>query len=286
MKQLETWTLANGVQIPCVGFGTYKAARGGDEKVLQTAIEVGYRYLDTASFYENEELVGRAIRESGIARNEFVVASKAWKTQMGYRNTLQAFEESMDKLQLDYLDVYLIHWPRPDLECTNWEQLDLESWRALEELYAKGLVRAIGVSNFLPHHLEPLLKQAAVMPMIDQIEFHPGYNQLETVEYCQQRGIVMQGWSPLGRVRMLSNPLLVEIAARYQVSVVQLCLRYAYQHRVMPLPKSSSRERMEQNLDVFGFCISEQDMQAIDTMPRSGWSGEHPDCARVAAMYE
>ena len=196
---------------------------------------------------------------------------------MGYEQAKAAFARTLERLKTDYLDLYLIHWPRPDAEYADWKQLDLETWRALEELYRMGKVRAIGVSNFLPQHIENLLQNSTVKPMVNQIEFHPGYAQEATVRYCQSHGIQVQAWSPMGRARVLNDALVQELAAKYSVSAAQICLRYAVQRGVIPLPKASSRQRMEQNQDLFRFAIAQEDMFRLDTMPQTGWSGLHPD---------
>lgn len=275
------YELANGVKIPCMGYGTYKAAEGNNESIIKTAIEAGYRYFDTASFYDTEETLGRAIHESGIPREEFFLTSKAWKTEMGYEEVKKTFAQTLEKLGTDYLDMYLIHWPLPNPEYKDWKELDVETWRGLEELYKAGKVKAIGVSNFLLHHLENLIQNCEIMPMADQIEFHPGFTQEATVRYCQEKGIYVQAWSPLGRKRVLEHPLLVGLAEKYNKSAAQICLRYEIQRQVIPLPKASTKERMVQNYQVFDFEIEKEDMYRIDSMQPAGWSGEHPDFPRV-----
>ena len=271
----HTFTLNNGVVLPAVGFGTYKADQGG-EQVLRDALAAGYRYFDTASYYGNEELIGQVLQESGIPRSQLMLASKVWKTDMGYRQALDAFDASLRRLKTDYLDLYLIHWPRPDMTA-DWRQLDLDTWKALEELYDAGKVRAIGVSNFLPHHLQNLLEHCRIIPAVDQVELHPGYSQEGVRALCQAHNILVQAWSPIGRARMLGDPLLVELAARYGVSPARLCLRFALQLGVLPFPKSSAPQRMAENLDLFSFEISPQDMETILAMPQTGWSGLDPD---------
>ena len=201
---------------------------------------------------------------------------------MGYENALAAFDRSCTRLGTDYLDLYLIHWPRPDDLSAEWRQLDRETWRALEDLYRAGRVRAIGVSNFLPHHLRSLMETAEIAPMVNQIEFHPGYPQLHNIAFCKAHGILPEAWSPLGRTRVLQDERLAAIAAPYGKSTAQLCLRFALQCGVVPLPKSSSPARMAANLDVFDFVISDEDMDRILTLPQFGWSGLHPDYPRAA----
>lgn len=277
----RTYTLNNGVKIPIVGFGTYKAADGKSADVIKKAIESGYRYFDTASFYGTEAYLAEAIRQSGLPRKDFFITSKLWKSEMGYKNARDAFRRTLENLDTDYLDLYLIHWPLPEPGYENWKELDRETWRALEELYAEGKVRAIGLSNFLPHHTDNILTGCTVRPAVDQIEYHPGYSQEATVQYCKENGILVQAWSPIGRSRVLENPLVCELAAKYQVSLAQICLKFAVQRGIIPLPKSSSPERMKQNMDLFSFEMDQEDIWRLATMPQSGWSGEHPDQERV-----
>ena len=273
---MEHFTLSNGVAIPAVGFGTWKAAETDGVAVLSEAIRAGYRHIDTASFYGTEESVGKAVAQSGVARGELFITTKAWKTEMGYDNILRAFDKSCQMMGLDYVDLYLIHWPLPSPDYTDWRALDRDSWKAVERIYEQGGARAIGVSNFLVHHLENLLSGCNIAPMADQVEFHPGYTQWDTVEFAQKHGIQMEAWSPLGRQRLAQEPLLNQLAEKYGVSLAQLCLKFALQCNVIPLPKSANPERMRQNL-ALDFTISDEDMGRIHAMPLAGWSGQHPD---------
>lgn len=273
----DCFKLNNDMKIPCVGFGTYKAAEGNNVEVLKTAIEAEYRYFDTASFYQTEDFLGQAIRESNLPREDFFLVSKMWKDEMGYQQTKDALEKSLKRLGTDYLDIYLIHWPRPSADCENWKELDLETWRAMEELQKEGKIRGLGLSNFLPHHIKNILENGTVKPVVNQLELHPGYMQQAAVQYCKEHGIQMQAWSPIGRRRILEDGLILELAGKYQVSPAQLCLRFLLQNDIIPLPKSSSMERMKQNMDLFHFEISEEDVSRLATMPQAGWSGEHPD---------
>lgn len=281
LNKTEHYILNNGVEIPAIAFGTYKVADGKSADVIRAAIEAGYRYFDTASFYGTETYLAQAVRESGISRDEIFIASKLWKTEMGYENVKYAFECSLDKLNTDYLDLYLIHWPLPDPEYKDWKQLDKETWRAMEELYQAGKVRAIGLSNFLPHHIDNILEDCTVRPAVDQIEYHPGYSQEAAVQYCKERNILVQAWSPIGRQRVLEEPLVLELAEKYAVSPAQICLKFAVQRGIIPLPKSSSVERMKENLDLYSFEMEREDIWRLATMPQAGWSGEHPDRERV-----
>lgn len=273
---MEKFTLSNGVEIPAVGYGTYLTSEK-DDGTVAAALAAGYRHFDTASFYDTEQALGDALKAASVPREELFLTSKLWKDEMGYENALAAFERSLQKLGTDYLDLYLIHWPRTDDLTAEWRQLDRDTWRALEELYRAGRVRAIGVSNFLPHHLRNLMETAEIAPMVNQIEFHPGYPQTWNVEFCKAHGILPEAWSPLGRTRVLQDERLAGIAAKYGKTVAQLCVRFALQCGVVPLPKSSSPARMQANLDVFDFVISDEDMDRILTLPQFGWSGLHPD---------
>ena len=273
---MEKFTLSNGVEVPAVGYGTYLTSEK-DDGTVAAALEAGYRHFDTASFYGTEQALGEALKAAGVPREELFLTSKLWKDEMGYENALAAFERSLQKLGSDYLDLYLIHWPRTDDLTAEWRQLDRDTWRALEELYRAGRVRSIGVSNFLPHHLRNLMETAEIAPMVNQIEFHPGYPQTWNVEFCKAHGILPEAWSPFGRTRVLQDERLAGIAAKYGKTVAQLCVRFALQCGVVPLPKSSSPARMQANLDVFDFVISDEDMDRILTLPQFGWSGLHPD---------
>ena len=275
------FVLRNGVQMPSVGYGTYKTTDNKDEQLISMALEAGYRLLDTAAFYGNEEFIGNAIRKSKIPREELFLTSKVWKTELGYEKTMKSFAQSLLRLGTEYLDLFLIHWPRPDLETKNWEKLVQESWKALEDLYQQGKIKSIGVSNFLPHHLEVLKETAQVLPMVDQLELHVGYMQEAAVQYCKENGIQVQAWSPLGRRRVLEEPMVLQMAQKYGVSPAQLLLKFLLQQGIAVIPKASSFERMKQNLVDLKFEISFCDLSMLRSLPQCGWSGEHPDLERV-----
>ncbi|MBQ5584481.1 MAG: aldo/keto reductase, partial [Ruminiclostridium sp.] len=251
MTLQDTCTLRNGVTIPRLGFGTYKTPEG---EVVETsvlaALEAGYRHIDTAAFYGNEVGVGRAIRKSGIPREEIFVTTKVWNTERGYEKAKASILASLDRLGLDYVDLCLIHWPAIPKQFDNWEEINLDTWRAFTELHRLGKVRAIGVSNFKPRHLEALMK-TEVKPMVNQIECHPGQPQKETIAYCQTNGILVEAWSPMGRGKLLDHPLLVEMAGKYGVSVAQLCIRWCLQRGIVPLPKSVTPDRIRENARVY-----------------------------------
>ena len=272
----DTFTLHNGVKIPCLGFGTWQATEEAGVAAAQEAIKAGYRLFDSAAAYGTEANVGTAIRASGLDRKDFFVTSKVWNDDRGYETTLAAFERTLENFGLDYLDLYLIHWPASARRFENWEEINLETWRAMTELYKAGRIRAIGVSNFLPHHLRALM-ETEVPPMVDQIEYHPGQTQQETVDYCKANHIVVEAWSPLGTGEMLKNPQLNQIAASYGRSAAQLCLRWCLQNGVLPIAKSVTPARIRQNGQIFDFSLSEADMAAINAMPYFGGSPYHPD---------
>ena len=272
----KAFTLPNGTEIPAVGFGSYLSTKNGTQTVLD-ALNAGYRYIDTAKFYGNEAEIGDAIAQSGIPREEIFLCSKVWPTDLGRDNTLSSFEESCRKLKTDYLDMYLIHWPKNEADDPDWLGKVRQSWNAMEELYTRGKIRVIGLSNFLPHHIRPLLETARIRPMIDQLELHAGYMQEYALSYLREQGILPQAWSPLGRAKLLNDPEITKIAAKYGCSAAKLLLRYLNQRGIPVIPKASSRERMLENLDIFGLTISADDMSYLSCLPERGWSGEHPD---------
>ena len=278
----DTYTLANDVQIPCIGFGTWQTPDGEIAiNSVKAALKAGYRHIDTAACYGNEASVGQAIKESGVPREEIFVTSKVWNTERGYEKTLAAFETTMAKLDLDYVDLYLIHWPAAANQFENWKEINAQTWRALEELYIKGKVKAIGVSNFLPHHLEALLEGAKVVPMVNQIEYHPGFMQAESVAFCKAHNILVEAWSPLGTGNVLNNETLIMMAQKYSKTVAQICIRWVLQHGLLPLPKSITESRIIENTEVFDFELKEEDMAIIDAIPFCGGAGINPDAINL-----
>ncbi|WP_026038882.1 aldo/keto reductase [Myroides injenensis] len=275
---MMNYKLSNGVLVPKIGFGTWKLAEGDETvKTVLTALEVGYRHIDTAYFYKNEVSIGKALSETDIDRKDIFLTTKLWNADRGYDQTLKAFEISLNNLEVDYIDLYLIHWPAAAHQFEDWQQINSETWKAFEYLYNKGLVRAIGISNFQKHHLEPLIATADIKPMVNQLEFHPGFLQEDIINYCEKEDILVEAWSPLGRGNVLDNMELQRIAAKYNVSVAQLCLRWIIQKGHLPIPKSSSIERMKNNLNIFNFNIEDSDVVAIDNLPYIGGSGQNPD---------
>lgn len=275
----DSYVLSNGVKIPCVGFGTWKLSNDQQSvDTIKTAIDCGYRHIDTAFAYNNEAAVGKAVRECGLKRNELFVTSKLDNPDHGYEKTLKEFDMTMNNLGLDYLDLYLIHWPRPIMYHDNWKQVNEGTWRAFEELYNSGKIKAIGVSNFLEHHIDALLETAKIAPMVDQLELHPQYVQREAVNYCKDHRMIVEAWSPLIKGQM-SHPLLVELAKRHNKSVAQLLLRWSIQHGFLPLPKASTKERMLENANIFDFELSSDEIEELKELEAFGLTGHHPDNA-------
>lgn len=280
MEKKDYFVLNNGVHIPSLGFGTWELPEEEAETVIAWAVKAGYRHIDTAASYRNEKGVGRAVRNSGLKREELFVTSKLWNKHRGYEKTKKAFDSSLKALGLEYLDLYLIHWPAVEKQFSNWEEINAETWRAMEELYEEGKIRAIGLSNFLPKHIDALLKTAKIMPMVDQIEFHPGFAQIECLEYCKAHQIVTEAWSPLGRGDVLKNESLAKLSEKYHKSPAQLCIRWVMQYGALPLPKSVHENRIMENIDVFDFTISPEDMAIIDKIPYCGGLGLNPETVR------
>lgn len=278
MKNLNSYfTLSNGYKIPVVGFGTWQSSEGEIAyNAVSEALKSGYTHIDTAAAYGNEVSVGRAVKDSGRAREEIFITSKLWNTNRGYDTTLAAAEKTCRKLGVYYLDLYLIHWPAVKKQFDNWDKVNLDTWRAITRLYKEGVFRAIGVSNFMPHHLNSLM-ETEIPPMVNQIEYHPGFMQKYTVDYCKKHNILVEAWSPLGTGRMLNNEVLKEIAEKYGRSVAQICIRWALQNGALPLPKSVTPGRIAENINVFDFEISDNDMAIINKLPDFGSSGFNPD---------
>lgn len=268
-KVTDCYTLVNGVKIPCVGYGTFKMANDADTAdAICAALAAGYRHIDTAQTYGNEESVGKALKKCGLPREDIFLTSKLGNNDHGYEATHKAFGNTLKALGTDYLDLYLIHWPNPVASRENWVEANTGSWKAMEELYQDGKIRAIGVSNFFPRHFTPLFDTAKVLPMVNQISLSPGQAQKELCDYSREKGMLLEAYSPLGQGSMLKNPVLQEIAAKYGKSVAQICVRWSLQMGFLPLPKSSHPERIAGNMEVFDFEISTEDMAVITNLPR------------------
>lgn len=271
--------LNDGREIPTIGYGTWLTPAAEAHVRVRQAIEAGYRHIDCAAVYDNEPQVGQGIRESNIPRSELFVTSKVWNTHRGFDQVLRAFEKTITDLRADYLDLYLVHWPANETQYPSdaWRHLNAATWRAMERLHDEGAAKSIGVSNFLPHHLDALALTANIPPAVNQIEFHPGYYQSDLVQYCFANSIAVEAWSPLGSGRILNDKTLADIANHYNRTIAQLCIRWVLQHGIIALPKSLNPARMQQNLSVDDFVISDNHMRQIDQLPEMGYSGSHPD---------
>lgn len=276
---METYTLADGLQLPKVGFGTYKLNGASGVNAMVSALNVGYRLLDTAYNYENEGAVGEAIHRSGIPRADILVSSKLPGRHQHYQEALQTIQESLYRANLDYFDLYLIHWPNPK------EGLYVEAWQALIDAQKFGLIRSIGVSNFLPEHIDKLQKETGVLPVINQVELHPFFNQQTQIDYDRAHHILTEAWSPLGRAsanNVLKNPVINELAEKYHRGPGQIILRWHIQRGVLPIPKSTHVSRQEENFNLFDFTIDDADMAKINalTRPDGRYNNQDP------AVYE
>jgi diketogulonate reductase-like aldo/keto reductase len=262
--------IAPGVHMPRLGLGTYKSDAGADvENEVAWGLELGYRLIDTAALYGNEHSIGRALRASGVPRDDVFVTTKVWNSDQGYAQTLAACEASLARLDLEHVDLYLLHWPMPELM--------RDTWRAMEELLASGRTRSIGVCNFLPHHLEDLLGIASVPPAVDQVEHHPWLQQPDLRAFCRASGVTLQAWAPIMRGRVDDVPEIAEIARRHGRTPAQVSIRWILQHGVATIPKSVHRERIVENADVYGFELSEMEMATIDGLDRGQRLGPDPD---------
>ncbi len=270
--------LNNGIEIPSMGFGTYKMAPEDTKASVLCALRSGWRHIDTAAFYRNEAEVGEAVRESGIARSEIFVTTKLWNADRGYDSALRAFDRSQEALGLDYVDLYLIHWPASPFFWDDWKRINADSWRALERLYKEGRVRAIGLSNFMPRHILPLLEGAEIAPMVDQIEFHPGWMQQDCLDFCREHSIVVEAWAPLIKGEALSHPVITGIAERLGWTPSQVVLSWVRACGVVPLCKSVTPSRIAENLVALSLELSPEDVAAISALHAVGGRCYNPDC--------
>lgn len=277
----DCYTLYNGVQVPCVAFGTWKMPNEVVEDAVACALTTGYRHIDTAAAYQNEVGVGAGLRKSGVSRQDIFLVSKLPNDDHGYKNAIASCERSLGRLGVDYLDGYLIHWPVLVENQDHLEEDLCDTWRAMEQLYKDGKVRAIGTSNFLEEHIDLLKADFADYPMINQVQMHPQCPQEEMIAYCKENKILPEAWSPLIQGQAFKRELLIETAKKYGVSVAQLCIRWIFQKGAVPVPKSATPERIQNNADIFGFTISDEDMENIATLRKYGMIGNPPSVPRT-----
>lgn len=271
--------LNNNVEIPELGLGIYKIEDQDVERVVQTAVDTGYRAIDTAWFYKNEKALGKALKNLNVPREELFITTKLWNDFQGYDRTIKAFEQSIESLDLTYLDMYLIHWPCPE------DNLFVETYQALEKLYKEGKIKAIGVCNFKEHHLEKLLAETEVVPAVNQVEFHPKFNQKELQTYCESKGIKVMAWSPLMRGgEWLDNPVLKNIAEKYNKTVAQVIIKWHIQQDRLVIPKSQNDNRIRENFDVFNFELSDEDITKIDNLHTNERQFRDPDDVKIGDM--
>ena len=278
MSLQDTYTLSDGVKIPRIGFGTWQMPN--DEhttKVVENAINVGYRHIDTAQMYGNEEAVGQGIKNSGMTREELFVTTKLNNPNHTYELAKNSIDESLKLLQLDYIDLFIIHWPNPKAFRENWAESNIESWRAMEEAHKAGKIRSLGVSNFMPHHLDALVDHVDVMPTVNQILLNPSEMQPETVARNKELNILSEAYSPLGTGKIFDLDEMKILSEKYNKSIAQVAIRWSLQHGFLPLPKTSTLSRAAENVDVFDFEISEGDMKLIDGLKGLAGSMSSPD---------
>ncbi|WP_283680209.1 aldo/keto reductase [Lentilactobacillus sp. Marseille-Q4993] len=277
MSLTDTYTLYNGVKIPQVGFGTWQSDGDDAYRAVRWALEAGYRHIDTAAAYGNEDFVGKAIKDSGVPREEIFLTTKLWNADHGYEATKKAFAESLSKLGTDYVDLYLIHWSNPIKFRDNWKEANAESWRAMEEFYKNGSAKAIGISNFRPHHMDALLETAKIKPMVNQMFINPSDMQPGVVEYNNDHDILTEAYSPLGTGAIFKIPELKTIADKYGKTPAQVVLRWSLQHGFLPLPKSIHEDYIKSNTEIFDFKLEDADVKTIDGFHGKAGLATDPD---------
>ncbi|MDY4022638.1 aldo/keto reductase [Staphylococcus borealis] len=275
----DTQILNNGYPMPKIGLGVYKVSDEEMETAIQAAIDDGYRAFDTAYFYKNEEALGKALKNSGVPREDLFITTKLWNDHQGYDRTLEYFNCSLDNLGLDYIDLYLIHWP-----CEN-DQLYIETYKALEKLYEEGKVKAIGVCNFKVHHLETLMRETNIVPQVNQIEVHPYFNQQDVQDYCDKHDIVVTAWMPLMRNRgLLEDPTITKLAKQYDKTPAQIVLRWHIAHNRIVIPKSKTPSRIRENHNIFDFNLELTEIAEIDSLNRNARQGKDPDDVSIGDL--
>ncbi|GMA47869.1 aldo/keto reductase [Tetragenococcus muriaticus] len=278
MSLTDTYTLSNGVEIPIVGFGTWQTPDGEvAESSVLSALNAGYRHIDTAAIYGNEESVGRAIAKSEVPREELFVTTKLWNANHSYDLAKEAIDGSLERLGLNYIDLYLIHWPNPSEFRDHWKEANAGTWQAMEEAVYAGKIRSLGVSNFLSHHIDALLETANIKPVANQIFLNPSDQQKDLVAYNKEHDILSEAYSPLGTGKIFDVPELNVLANVYNKTIAQIVLRWSLQHGFLPLPKSVHEDRIIENTEIFDFELSDKDMQAIDGLEGTAGTGPDPD---------
>ena len=270
--------LSNGIEIPSMGFGTYRMAPELTVASVKCALQAGWRHIDTASIYGNEVEVGQAVRESGIKREDIFVTTKLRVGDLGYKRALEAFDESLNRLGLDYVDLYLLHWPASPFYHDDWRELNSDSWKALEELYRAGRIRSIGLSNYMPRHIDALMQTAEIAPMVDQIEFHPGWMQKDCLEYCRTHDIAVEAWAPLIKGEVLANEVIGGIAAAHGCSPALVVLSWVLANGVIPLCKSVTPSRIADNLQAASLALTPDEIARISALSACGGRCYNPDC--------
>lgn len=282
MKNIMKILQINNNNFPSVGYGTWKL-KDNDEtsQIIKSAIECGYRLIDTASAYQNERAIGKGIKMSNVSRDELVISGKLWNDDRGYENIIKACKRTIKNLNCGYLDLYLIHWPASMELYDNWKEINAETWKALEFLKESGLVREIGVCNFKKHHLEALKETLKIKPLVNQIEVHPGQYPKELIEYCQNEGIIVEAWSPLGSGKLMKKQEMIDISKKYGASVAQVCLAWSNYHNLIPLPRSTNNDRMKANLNISSIKLSLEDIAKLDSIEKMAYSGLDPDTITI-----
>jgi diketogulonate reductase-like aldo/keto reductase len=277
MKITDYYTLSNGVKIPIVGFGTWQIENKDIMSCINIAIDCGYRHIDTASIYGNEEEIGAAIKKIGIEREKLFITGKLWNTDHSYNKVLIAIDKSLKLLKIDYLDLYLIHWPNPKEIRDNFESTIIDTWNGMENIYKNGKVRAIGVSNFLPHHLSVIINNSSIHPTINQIRLFPGSQQFDTIKFCREKNILLEGYSPLGSGKIFESKELLLLSKKYNKTIAQICVRWSLQMGFLPIPKSKTPSRIMENIDIFDFELDNEDVKKLKGIKNYCLPNPNPD---------
>lgn len=273
---MNKYFICNNIKIPFIGYGTWQLPEGCEAiNCIKNAISVGYKHIDTASYYGTEESIGIAIEEMNIKRDEIFITSKVWNDDRGYDKTIKSFEKSIKKLKLNYIDLYLIHWPADINKYPDWEDINKSTWRALVDLYKSKKIKLIGVSNFKIKHLRTLIDQE-IVPMVNQIEYHPGFIQSDVVDFCKENNILVEAWSPFAFGKVFKNDVLINLSKKYNRPISQICIKWCLDNNIIPLPKANSIEKMRENLDIDNFMLESDDILKINKITDKMFSGWDP----------